>query len=81
MLMWNSSGYYEVDVEFFRGMPIIVMESVLSFEYFKLRAWNSSGVMCFELRIFQVYKVLGLKFVMSWVKDFDFVIPQGYKVF
>ena len=25
-LMWNSSGYYEVDVEFFRGMPIIVME-------------------------------------------------------
>ena len=37
-LMWNSSGYYEVDVEFFRGMPIIVMESVLSFEYFKLRA-------------------------------------------
>ena len=27
-LMWNSSGYYEVDVdvEFFRDMPIIVME-------------------------------------------------------
>ena len=25
-LMWNSSGYYEVDVEFFRCMPIIVME-------------------------------------------------------
>ena len=24
-LMWNSSGYYEVEVEFFRGMPIIVM--------------------------------------------------------
>ena len=41
--------------------------------------------MCFELRIFQVYKVLGLKFVMSWnssgVKDFDFGIPQGYEVF
>ena len=25
--MWNFSGYYEVDVEFFRGMPIIVMNS------------------------------------------------------
>ena len=25
-LMWNSSGYYEVDVEFFMVMPIIVME-------------------------------------------------------
>ena len=24
--MWNSSGYYEVDVEFFTVMPIIVME-------------------------------------------------------
>ena len=22
-LMWDSSGYYEVDVEFFRGMPIV----------------------------------------------------------
>ena len=25
-LTWNSSGYYEVHVEFFRDMPIIVME-------------------------------------------------------
>ena len=25
-LMWNSSGYNEVDVEFFRDMPVIVME-------------------------------------------------------
>ena len=38
--------------------------------------------MCFELRIFQGYKVLSLKFVMSWnssgvLKDFDFGITQG----
>ena len=38
-LMWNSSGYYEVNVEFFRGMPIIVMEFFKDkgLRFFKLR--------------------------------------------
>ena len=46
-LMWNSSGYYEVDVGFFRGMLIIVMirnsSEIKGLRFFKVR------VKCFEL--------------------------------